>query len=104
MVLAKSTTNLMQRLSSLPTVPDVSLLRRRKTVPSSLSHKHHLHIRWCCIDRLRPPRLCGNCPRRRVGQTFLHPTLFKLEKPKLNEQAASPDQELVSWFSVLYHS
>jgi uncharacterized protein YecT (DUF1311 family) len=22
----------------------------------TLSHNHHLHIRWCCIDRLRPPR------------------------------------------------
>jgi hypothetical protein len=35
MVLAESTANLMQRLSSLPTLPDVSLPR--------------------CIDRLRPP-------------------------------------------------
>jgi hypothetical protein len=27
----------------------------RETIPSSLSPKHHLHIRWCCIDRLSPP-------------------------------------------------
>jgi hypothetical protein len=38
MVLAKSTTNLMQRLSSLPTAPDLSPLRHRKTIPSSLFH------------------------------------------------------------------
>jgi hypothetical protein len=35
----------------------LSPLRRRKPVPSSLSHKHHLHIRWCCTDWLRPPRI-----------------------------------------------
>src|SRR5271156_5356278 len=59
MVLAEGTTNLMQRLSRLPSAPDVSPLRRRKPVPSSLSHNHHLHIRWGCIDRLRPPRFPG---------------------------------------------
>jgi hypothetical protein len=59
MVLAKSTTNLMQRLSSLPTAPDVSPLRRRKAIPSSLSHKHHLHIRWCCIDPLSRQAIPG---------------------------------------------
>jgi|SRR5271166_4346847 len=55
MVFVKSATNLMQRLSRLPTAPDVSPLRRGKPVPSTLSHRHHLHIRWCCIHRLRPP-------------------------------------------------
>ena len=57
MVLAESTTNLMQRLSSLPTALDVSPLCCKKTILSSLSHKHHLHIRWCCIDLLRSPAI-----------------------------------------------
>ena len=39
MVLAKGTPNLIQRLSSLPTAPDVGPLRRRKAVPSSLSYR-----------------------------------------------------------------
>src|SRR5271170_862341 len=53
------TTNLMQRLARLPTAPDVSPLPRSKPVPSALSHNHHLHIRWCCSDRLRPPEFSG---------------------------------------------
>src|SRR5260370_6498456 len=39
MILAESTTNLMQRLAGLPTAPYVGLLLRRKPVPPSLSHK-----------------------------------------------------------------
>jgi hypothetical protein len=39
MVLAEGTTNLMQRLARLPKAPDVNTLRRRKPVPSALSHK-----------------------------------------------------------------
>src|ERR1700733_11986504 len=57
MVFAEGTANLMQRLSRLPTAPDLGLLRRRKTIPSSWSHEHHLQKqmisnRWCCIHRL----------------------------------------------------
>jgi hypothetical protein len=39
MVLAEGTTNLMQRLARLPKAPNVNTLRRRKPVPSALSHK-----------------------------------------------------------------
>src|SRR5271170_4595433 len=60
MVLAEGTTNLMQRLARLPKAPHVNTLLRRKPVPSALSHNHHLHIRWCCIDRLRPPDFSGS--------------------------------------------
>jgi hypothetical protein len=42
MVFAQGTANLMQRLSRLPTTPDLGLLHRRKTIPSSWSHEHHL--------------------------------------------------------------
>src|SRR5271163_2494046 len=48
--------NLMQRLSHLPTPPDVGPLRRRYLSPFPLCHKHHLesnpNFRWCCIDLL----------------------------------------------------
>src|SRR5277367_39492 len=60
MVLAEGTTNLMQRLARLPKAPHVNTLRRRKPVLSALSHNHHLHIRWCCIDQLRPPNISGS--------------------------------------------
>jgi hypothetical protein len=59
MVLAEGTTNLMQRLARLPKAQNVNTLRRRKPVPSALSHNHHLHIRWCCIDQLSAPRFRG---------------------------------------------
>jgi len=42
MVLAKDSSNLMQRLSRFPTAPHGSSLRRRKPNPSPLRHKHHL--------------------------------------------------------------
>src|SRR6202011_1183166 len=42
MALTEGTANLMQRLSRLPAAPHVDPLLRRKPVPFSLCHKHHL--------------------------------------------------------------
>jgi hypothetical protein len=42
MWLAEGTTNRMQRLSRLPTAPQVYLLYRRKLYPFPLGYKHHL--------------------------------------------------------------
>jgi len=42
MVLAEGPPNLMQRLSRLPTAPQVGPLIRGKLYPSPLRHKHHL--------------------------------------------------------------
>src|SRR5229473_3081438 len=42
MLLAEGPPDLMQRLSRLPTTPQVALLRRRKPKPFPLGHKHHL--------------------------------------------------------------
>src|SRR5882724_7274562 len=64
MWLVKGAPNLMQRLSRLPPVPNVTLLDRRK--PKSLSWPHanttftqQTYIRWCCIDLSNAPRLPG---------------------------------------------
>jgi hypothetical protein len=40
--LAKSPSNLMQRLSCFPTAPQLCPLHSRKPHPSCLRHKHHL--------------------------------------------------------------
>src|SRR6266478_783247 len=65
MWLVKGAPNLMQRLSRLPPVPNVTLLDRRK--PKSLSWPHanttftqQTYIRWCCIDLSNAPSLLGN--------------------------------------------
>src|SRR6266850_707636 len=62
MWLVKGAPNLMQRLSRLPPVPNVTLLDRRK--PKSLSWPHanttftqQTYIRWCCIDLSNAPVL-----------------------------------------------
>jgi hypothetical protein len=65
MVFAEGTADLMQRFSRLPTAPDLGLLRRRKTIPSTWSHEHHLQkqmisIRWCCIHRLSSHSFSGS--------------------------------------------
>src|SRR5271155_1760952 len=90
MVLAEGTTNLMQRLSRLPSTPDVSPLRRRKPVPSSLSHNHHLHIRWGCIDRLSRPTVSRF---RKFGQRDkwkgCSPTAIKMAEMRSNDDATS---------------
>src|SRR5215469_5970964 len=54
--------NLMQRLSELPTVPNVTLLDRRKTKPQPWPHDSttftkQIYIRWCCIDLSNAPDL-----------------------------------------------
>src|SRR5215469_15270634 len=54
--------NLMQRLSELPTVPNVTLLDRRKTKPhlwphDSTTFTKQIYIRWCCIDLSNAPAL-----------------------------------------------
>ena len=53
----------MQRLSGLPTPPDLALLRHRQSCRSRLRHKHHLsetiYSRWCCIDQLNRHLLWG---------------------------------------------
>ena len=63
MRLALDTADLMQRLSSLPTVPDVALLSGRESGPFPFAHKHHPYgrrsTRWCCIDLSNAPRLSG---------------------------------------------
>src|SRR5215472_12099800 len=56
--------NLMQRLSELPTVPNVTLLDRRKTKPhlwphDSTTFTKQIYIRWCCIDLSNAPDLSG---------------------------------------------
>jgi hypothetical protein len=65
MWLVKGAPNLMQRLSRLPPVPNVTLLDRRK--PKSLSWPHvnttftqQTYIRWCCIDLSNAPALPDN--------------------------------------------
>src|SRR5215469_13690302 len=72
MVLAKSASDLMQRLPRLPTSPHVALLLRGKPKPSPWSHKHHLwkqlYTRWCCIDRLNRHDLPGLGNTRRTWQ------------------------------------
>src|ERR1700733_5125901 len=75
MVFAEGTADLMQRLSRLPTAPDLGLLRRRKTMPSTWSHEHHLQkqmisIRWCCIHRLSSQDFAGTCLRSRLSDTL----------------------------------
>src|SRR5262249_19902486 len=59
MRLAIDTADLMQRLSSLPTVPDVALLSGRESGPFPFAHKHHPYgrrsTRWCCIDLSNAP-------------------------------------------------
>src|SRR5882724_6255083 len=62
MWLAIGAPDLMQRLSRLPPVPNVTLLDRRK--PKSLSWPHanttftqQTYIRWCCIDLSNAPEL-----------------------------------------------
>ena len=54
----------MQRLSRLPTAPQVALLHRRKPKPLSWPHANttftqQTYIRWCCIDLSNAPRLSG---------------------------------------------
>src|SRR5215472_231157 len=64
MWLIKGATNLMQRLSRFPAVPDVTLLDRRKPKPFPWPHvnttsQEQTYIRWCCIDLSNAPRLSG---------------------------------------------
>src|SRR5258708_3668101 len=64
MWLVKGAPNLMQRLSGLPSAPDVALLDRRKPKTFPWPHttpplESKTYIRWCCSDLLRPPRLSG---------------------------------------------
>src|ERR1700678_2494272 len=82
MVLAEGTTNLMQRLARLPKAPDVNSLRRRKPVPPALSHNHHLHIRWCYIDRLRPPDFSGTSPFAAAIYRLLTVARWRVERPR----------------------
>src|SRR5271156_3696267 len=57
--LVKSAPNLMQRLSRLPALPNVTLLDRRKPKPHPWSHTNttfkQIYIRWCCIDLSNAP-------------------------------------------------
>src|SRR5271170_6213939 len=58
--------NLMQRLSHLPTLPDIGPLRRSYLSPFPLRHKHHLeshpNFRWCCIDLLNAHAISYSWP------------------------------------------
>src|SRR4029077_290690 len=60
MTLTERRPNLMQRLSRLPTTPQLALLHRGKPKPLTWPHAspplQRKSIRWCCIDLLRPPR------------------------------------------------
>jgi hypothetical protein len=60
MVLAERTTNLMQRLARLPKAPDVNTLRRRKPVPSALSHNHHLSHQMVLHRPVETARVLSN--------------------------------------------
>ncbi len=56
---AERPSDLAHRLPGFPSVPQLTLLRRRKPWSSHLCHTHHLpgehYRRWCCPDPLRPP-------------------------------------------------
>src|SRR6202011_6289806 len=62
MWLVKGAPNLMQRLSRLPSAPDVTLPQKAQTVflaSYNTTFKEQIYNRWCCIDLLRPPALPG---------------------------------------------
>jgi hypothetical protein len=53
-----------QRLSRLPSAPDLTLLDRRKPKPHPWPHANttfteQIYLRWCCIDLSNAPRLPG---------------------------------------------
>src|SRR5882724_6830393 len=105
MWLVKGAPNLMQRLSRLPPVPNVTLLDRRK--PKSLSWPHanttftqQTYIRWCCIDLLRPPRLPDKwpqCPVMRLLGSCAGRVSSTIRNGLLTPTA-------ISKFSLNYHS
>src|SRR5262249_20760093 len=64
MRLPVSAPDLMQRLSCLPSTPNVTLLDRRKPKTHPCSHDNttftqQIYIRWCCIDLSNAPDLSG---------------------------------------------
>jgi hypothetical protein len=63
MALAEGAPNLMQRLSRFPTTPHVVLCSADSlslfACVINTTFRKIIHIRWCCIDQLRPPVLIG---------------------------------------------
>src|SRR5215469_5779891 len=51
----------MQRLTGLPSAPNVTLIDRRKPQPptshSNTTFTNQIYIRWCCIDPSNAPGL-----------------------------------------------
>src|SRR5215469_10948775 len=68
----------MQRLSGLPSTPNLALIDRRKPQPpgskphSNTTLSKNTYIRWCCIDLSNAPRLPG------VNSILLPLLLFSL--------------------------
>src|SRR5271154_7258989 len=81
--------NLMQRLSHLPTLPDVGPLRRRYFSPFPLCHKHHLesnpNFRWCCIDLLNAQRLSAKWIVSELPVTRQRGKTYSRSDPGMNE-------------------
>src|SRR5580693_3978717 len=103
MWLVKGAPNLMQRLSRLPPVPNVTLLDRRK--PKSLSWPHanttftqQTYIRWCCIDLSNAPRLPGvETDFIKVCYNFSSPIIPYAEKKQCRFQRSRSRYPLTSF-------